>query len=928
MVSQPASGFLGQRALGTDTAPSNHLSLLRSSSTQWKALPGPEYCPTGMLIPGRGETVRARTHSAIYGVLHLKFLDFNDFEEVSTAQSVIRMAVSHENDLPLSANVDCINVHHFILDLTCNLEERTFSGCVIIFLEPVKDQHHKDNIEEEHVESSDSLDISGEHCMKSHESLLDTGSCVLSSDWTEGGRLHVGKGSTVSGTCSGLKPHDVESVSVLREGNNETMNSARRVLYDRSEKFDSEAGIAVDNGSDIVSYRSTESQTQYPTFRNQFEPSVSEIDTEHSTSSQDEDSLQTGETTNDFILVLDSSEIEIFSVEEVAMDNDMENDCLPEPKSIMKKCCGGNMNLDVFKTVEELGCIVEKNCIRIWKKRCKSANLFSTIVRVNYSTTPKGKSLKWTLDQDGSLSVFTHGHWLNNRSLFPSQDVSVSMATWEAIIRVEKSLTVLMSGDDHPVVSVDTGSSGILSFYYRTGMSMPASTLALAVGRWEHTVVSRGDDNKVLPCRLFMPAALEDLAVSEIGDYLPRCLSAAFDLLGPHPFSRLDVLLVPSSFDSLGMASPSLVFLSQSVLTGDSSLCVRLAHEISHSWFGLAIGPLDWTEEWLTEGFCTYSEGYIHATAMGWAGELCRDHAELRDVLRHRTLLSEIQNTDVQLQVLRPSKDEDMFCEKTTEDGVKYIKNGMNPDKKFTQVHYLKGYFLLRYLEETVGCGEFHKFLQGYVKEFHGKLITSQDVFSCFLSMFPELRNKGISEDVLTRDWLDEAGVPKKIEKFETSQNNELAVAVYKQLEQCRSTYCRKKTHKRRKFEIDGLVKLEPDQLLVFLDLLLDENDGQIPVQLLKALKSSYNLTSANAEIQHRWCELVVKHKFLQCYSDVQAFLVNHQALGIYLYGEMILSGSQKQKQLAVDCFHSIEQDMEEGLYTTVHAMLFGDGEP
>lgn len=51
------------------------------------------------------------------------------------------------------------------------------------------------------------------------------------------------------------------------------------------------------------------------------------------------------------------------------------------------------------------------------------------------------------------------------------------------------------------------------------------------------------------------------------------------------------------------------MFLSQSVLTGERNLCgARLCHEIAHSWFGLAIGARDWTEEWISEGFATYLE--------------------------------------------------------------------------------------------------------------------------------------------------------------------------------------------------------------------------------------------------------------------------------------------------------------------------------
>ena len=37
-------------------------------------------------------------------------------------------------------------------------------------------------------------------------------------------------------------------------------------------------------------------------------------------------------------------------------------------------------------------------------------------------------------------------------------------------------------------------------------------------------------------------------------------------------------------------------------------------------------------------------------------------------------------------------------------DGQEFVKNGLNPVAGMTQAHYLKGYFLLHFLMESIGC--------------------------------------------------------------------------------------------------------------------------------------------------------------------------------------------------------------------------------
>ena len=50
----------------------------------------------------------------------------------------------HEKDLPLMANTDDVLVKHFILDLTCDYDERTMTGSILIFLKPTHQEMKKD----------------------------------------------------------------------------------------------------------------------------------------------------------------------------------------------------------------------------------------------------------------------------------------------------------------------------------------------------------------------------------------------------------------------------------------------------------------------------------------------------------------------------------------------------------------------------------------------------------------------------------------------------------------------------------------------------------------------------------------------------------------------------------------------------------------
>ncbi|XP_019372898.1 PREDICTED: aminopeptidase O isoform X1 [Gavialis gangeticus] len=586
---------------------------------------------------------------------------------------------------------------------------------------------------------------------------------------------------------------------------------------------------------------------------------------------------------------------------------------------------------------------------------------FPRAIRICYKTKPEGRSVTWTTDQSGRPCVYTMGSPLNNRALFPCQEPPVAMSTWQATVRAATGFVVLMSGENsaEPIQLQE----GIFSWNYYVTMPMPASTFTIAVGCWievkreslatevmtndvislpfskaDFRLVEGGCGHLEYPCRfqnpgaasqpviphrVFAPWCLRDLCAEKLLELIPQCLSAAHATLGTHPFSRLDVLIVPSNFSSLGMASPHIIFLSQSILSGGSHLCgTRLCHEIAHAWFGLAIGARDWTEEWISEGFATHLEDVFWAAAQQQLPcDEAREQQELKALLRWRRLRDEVQNSEEELQVLRPKKEN---TGETSESGASIIKHGLKAEKIFMQVHYLKGYFLLRSLARKIGEATYFTFLRTFVQKFHGQLILSQDFLYMLLEDIPEQKGYGLSVESIFQNWLDTSGIPKPLlEESRTWKEGRLVQQVTAEVAKWIQVNQRARKGSKRKRGQDEVAfqKLLPDQLVLLLESLLEEKT--LCPRTLQCLEKTYRLQEQDAEVRHRWCELVVKHKYAAGYGAVEKFLWEDQAMGVYLYGELMVNEDAKQQELAHKCFAAAREQMDMSSAKVVAEMLF-----
>lgn len=294
--------------------------------------------------------------------------------------------------------------------------------------------------------------------------------------------------------------------------------------------------------------------------------------------------------------------------------------------------------------------------------------------------------------------------------------------------------------------------------------------------------------------------------------------------------------------------------------------------------------------------------------------------SSLRAHIRYRTLASELENSTEELQTLRPMQGKDLV----DTDGVNYVKNGLNVEKAFLQVHYLKGYFLLKFLSKLVGRAKFNTMIKDFVSIYHGQLILSKHVLDHFISTFPHVLEKGITQETLYNVWLHQPGLNNEMKEMYGNISNDLVSGVrqhfhfWVQVDKSRKKSGQ--TIKKAKIQLEAF--LFPDQLVLLLEYLLQL--PKLSKETLCQIYEYYTMKAQCGDVRHRWCELAIKNNYDDL-TEVERFLLKDQSMGVYLYGELIISRKLKHRQLAKKVFSKIKKEMDENARLTVFSMIYGE---
>lgn len=468
-------------------------------------------------------------------------------------------------------------------------------------------------------------------------------------------------------------------------------------------------------------------------------------------------------------------------------------------------------------------------------------------INIYYQTTNQSKALEW-IDAANTLSktspfLYSQGQAILTRTWIPLQDSPSNRFTYEAKIKVDPSILVLMSAEN-PTQKAQNG-----QYEFKMDKAIPSYLIAITAGDISYKAL----DNR---CGVYAETPILNKAAAEFQD-LPKMMSAVEKMYGPYAWGQYDLIVQHQSFPFGGMENPRLTFINPSIVAGDRSLVSVIAHELAHSWSGNLVTNETWNDFWLNEGFTVYLEHRIMEALYG------KETA---------AILSEIENYELEeeLKTIKTSKH--------PEDSRLFLSlKGRDPDDGMTSVAYIKGANFLKTLESRVGRRKMDAFMHAYFEKFQFQTIRT-DVFHTFLNkqlLYPN--NISFNSD----EWFYLEGLPENAISIKSQRLNYMR-DLAKRTNQGEDVFAPikkiswvKVKGKKKKSKVTKIEQLNPANYITQeWQTYIRNLSADIDTNTLDKINAYGRFTSSNDEIKFEWFMLNIRQKNLSIRKELRAFLL------------------------------------------------------
>ncbi len=446
------------------------------------------------------------------------------------------------------------------------------------------------------------------------------------------------------------------------------------------------------------------------------------------------------------------------------------------------------------------------------------------IIRIDYETSPKARGLQWSVPTAHNPRqppfLYTLSAPINARSWIPLQDTPRVRAPYSAHLHAPENLVALMAASADNKVKNARG-----EFWFHAIRPVPASAISLTIG--DLRLKSTGPRTGV-----YADGAAGSAAAREFGD-AEAMLKAAEKLLGPYPWQRFDIAVMPANFPVAEADGPDLVLVSPLLIAGDRSLVAPIAYALAHAWTGNLVTHTDWRDRWLGEAMAAYLAQRIVAVTYG-AERDAEPPVPPGDVV----LAADLQ--------------------------------GRVYDDIFNDAQRHKGRLFFGWLEARAGRDRLDGLLRAFLERFAGQAVSTGQ-FVDFMQENLIDRNPGLLTEAELSAWLYDAAMPGGAAA--TPRPTDAAVAAF------------------TGGDIKALQPLARQWSPAVWLGVLDAVPAGIGAARLADLDRAFTLSaSANAEIASGWFALALRAGFRPAMGPLEKFLLANGELALIepLYGQLL----------------------------------------